>query len=307
MDPTVYQEYGPYFYVPMTQGTSLAVPVTVGCSWDQCLYCDLNHGHHFRIFSLDEIAHKLTLLKAATAHRRHPVGRVVLSGGNPFCLKTDRMLAIIALIRTAFPQVQTISAFARAEDILAKTREELLLLKSHGMDELSIGVESGNDEVLAFHRKGETRADMLEALRRLESCGISYSTYIMLGLGGKRLSKQHALDTASLLSQLDPQVITVVTLVLFPDAPLIGKVRTREFVRLSVRESLEEERLLLEHLMMRQTVFNATHKTNALILKGRLPDHQAALLGKIDQALAASDPHDLSRRERTRWRNWSTE
>ncbi len=307
MDPTIYQEYGPYFYVPMTQGTSLAVPVTVGCSWDHCLYCDLNHGHRFRVFSLDEIQHKITLLKASAAHRRRPVERVVLSGGNPFCLKTDQLLAIIELIRAAFPQVQNISAFARAEDILAKSREEFLLLRNHGMGELSIGVESGNDEVLAFHQKGETRADMLEALRRLESCGISYSTYIMLGLGGKRWSQQHALDTANLLSQLDPQVITVVTLVLFPDAPLISKVRSREFVRLSVRESLLEERLLLEHLTMRRTLFNATHKTNALILKGRLPDHRDVLLAKIDQALTDSTTSELSRNERTRWSNWSTE
>ena len=107
-------------------------------------------------------------------------------------------------------------------------------LKKRGMGELSIGVESGNDEVLAFHQKGVTREDDSQALLKLEECNISYSTYIMLGLGGKRLSREHAIDTASLLSKVNPQVMIVVTLVLFKDAKLVKSVRNKEFVRINV-------------------------------------------------------------------------
>jgi radical SAM superfamily enzyme YgiQ (UPF0313 family) len=125
--------------------------------------------------------------------------------------------------------MKNISSFARADDILRKSKDELLELKKRGMEELSIGVESGNDEVLAFHQKGVTREDNYQALLKLEECNISYSTYIMLGLGGKRLSREHAIDTASLLSKVNPEVMIVVTLVLFKDAKLVKSVRNKEF------------------------------------------------------------------------------
>lgn len=303
----IYQEYGQYFYLPMTQGYSLAVPVTIGCSWDQCLYCDLNHGHAFRSLRLDEIEEKLIALQRLTAGRRRPVRKAVLAGGNPFCLNTQALIEIAELIRAYFPEVRTISSFARADDILGKTVAELTELKRWGFGELSVGVESGNDEILKFHRKGITRQANLQAMKKLESCGITYSAYIMLGLGGKRLSRENALDTASLLSQADPQVIIAVTLVLFKEAKLVELVRSREFVRLNALESILEEKLLLENLTMRNTIFNGTHKTNALILKGRLPQQQRLLLERIDQALEKADGQAMRSMERSKWKNWSLE
>ena len=186
----VYKEYGNNFYVPMTQGYSVAVPVTVGCNWDKCLYCDLNHENKFQFLGLQEINKKLELLKKYYSNRRRPVEKVVLAGGNSFCLDTTILLEIIGLIKAYFPQVKNISSFARTDDILRKSKDELLELKKQGMGELSIGVESGNDEVLAYHQKGVTREDNYQALLKLEECNISYSTYIMLGLGGKRLSRE---------------------------------------------------------------------------------------------------------------------
>ena len=164
---------------------------------------------------------------------------------------------------------------------MRKSKDELLELKKQGMGELSIGVESGNDEVLAYHQKGVKREDNYQALLKLEECNISYSTYIMLGLGGKRLSREHAIDTASLLSKVNPQVMIVVTLVLFKDAKLVKSVRNKEFVRINILDQMREEKILLENLYMKNTIFNGTHKTNAIILKGKLPEHRNLLLDKI--------------------------
>lgn len=285
----IYKEYGNYFYVPMTQGYSVAVPVTVGCSWNKCLYCDLNHDNKFKFLGLQEIGKKLKALKEYYSNRKRPVKKVVMAGGNPFCLDTDTLIEIIGLIKDYFPQVKNISSFARADDILRKSKDELLELKRLGMGELSIGVESGNDEILAFHNKGVTREDNYRALKKLEECNISYSTYIMLGLGGKKLTRENAIDTASLLSMVNPQVIIVVTLVIFKDAKLVEKIRKKEFKRLSVLESIREEKMLLENLHMRNTIFNATHKTNALILKGKLPEQKSLLLDKINRFLKEND------------------
>jgi radical SAM superfamily enzyme YgiQ (UPF0313 family) len=303
----IYKEYGNYFYVPMTQGYSVAVPVTVGCSWNKCLYCDLNHDNKFKFLGLQEIDKKLKALKEYYSNRKRPVKKVVMAGGNPFCLDTDTLIEIIGLIKDYFPQVKNISSFARADDILRKSKDELLELKRLGMGELSIGVESGNDEILAFHNKGVTREDNYRALKKLEECNISYSTYIMLGLGGRKLTKENAIDTASLLSMVNPQVIIVVTLVIFKDAKLVEKIRKKEFERLSVLESIREEKMLLENLHMRNTIFNATHKTNALILKGKLPEQKGLLLDKTNRFLKENDNRTVRNREISRWRNWTVE
>lgn len=303
----IYKEYGNYFYVPMTQGYSVAVPVTVGCSWNKCLYCDLNHDNKFKFLGLQEIDKKLKALKEYYSNRKRPVKKVVMAGGNPFCLDTDTLIEIIRLIKDYFPQVKNISSFARADDILRKSKDELLELKRLGMGELSIGVESGNDEILAFHNKGVTREDNYRALKKLEECNISHSTYIMLGLGGKKLTRENAIDTASLLSMVNPQVIIVVTLVIFKDAKLVEKIRKKEFKRLSVLESIREEKMLLENLHMRNTIFNATHKTNALILKGKLPEQKGLLLDKTNRFLKENDNRTVRNREISRWRNWTVE
>ena len=299
----VYKEYGKYFYVPMTQGYSVAVPVTVGCSWDKCLYCDLNHENRFKFLGLEEINRKLKVLKDYYSNRRRPVEKVVMAGGNPFCLDTDVLIEIIGLIRDYFPQTKNISSFARADDILRKSKGELLELKKLGMGELSIGVESGNDEILAFHNKGITREDNYRALIKLEECNISYSTYIMLGLGGKRLSRENAIDTASLLSKVNPQVIIVVTLVIFKDAKIVKSIRNGEFIRLGILDSIKEEKILLENLHMENTIFNGTHKTNALILKGKLPEQKSLLLDKICKVLEEYDRRTIRNKEMSRWRN----
>jgi len=303
----VYDEYGKYFYIPMTQGYSIAVPVTVGCSWDKCLYCDLNHENKFKFLGLQEIDKKLKALKNYYSNRRRPVEKVVMAGGNPFCLDTNILVEIIGLIKAYFPQVKNISSFARADDILRKSKDELLELKKLGIGELSIGVESGNDEILVFHNKGVTREDNYQALMKLEECNISYSTYIMLGLGGKRLSRENAIDTANFLSKVNPQVIIVVTLVLFKDAKLIKSVRNREFVRLSILDSIKEEKILLENLNMKNTIFNGTHKTNAIILKGKLPEQKSLLLDKINKVLEEYDQKIMKNKETSKWRNWSIE
>lgn len=303
----VYAEYGRYRYLPMTQGYSLAVPVTLGCSWDKCLYCDLNHETPFRFLGLDTIEQKLVALKAHYADRRRPIEKAVLLGGNPFCLDTAVLSDIADRIRVHFPLVKNISSFARADDILRKTKEELVSLRQQGMGELSIGIESGSDEVLAFHHKGLTREDNRQAMAKLEACGISYSAYVMLGLGGKRLSQAHALDTASLLSMASPQIITVVTLVLFPDAGLIEAVRRRDFVRLGLIESIREEKLLLENLDLRDAIFNGTHKTNAVLLKGKLPQQKQQLIDQIRVVLDQADKRAMTARESLKWRSWSLE
>lgn len=303
----IYKEYGPYFYVPMDQAYSVAVPVTIGCSWDKCLYCDLNQHNKFGFFGLKTIEEKLVMLKDYYSSKRNPVKKVVMAGGNPLCLDTKILIEVIGLIKKYFPETESIASFARADDILRKSKEELQILRALGMRELTIGIESGNDEVLAFHNKGVTVEENFNALSRLEQCDIAYSTYIMVGLGGRELSKKNAIDTGMFISKFNPRVIIVVTLVLFKNARLVEKLRSKEFIRLRPLEAIYEEKLLLENLNVTNSIFNGSHKTNSLILKGKLPEHKELLLKRINKVLERYNGEDIKHNEMRKWQKWSVE
>lgn len=300
----IYREYGFYYYVPMAEAYTVQVPVTVSCSYGKCLFCDLNQGMKFRELPLDEISGHVKNLRLINEGRKS--SRFLLAGGNPFVLKTEKLLQISDIIRENFPECSYISAFSRADDITRKTPEELKALKTAGYDRLCIGIESGSDEVLKFQNKGVTRSGNLQAMKMLEDADIKYSVYIMLGLGGQDMSAAHVNETASLLNMASPFELTVVTLVLFKGAELIERVKSHEFHRMHPLDALKEGRKLLSMLEI-PTIWDATHKTNIFPLKGKIPEHKDKLLKRIDDVISEIESTDLKQYELKRWRKWGTE
>ena len=215
-------------------------------------------------------------------------------------------MTIAERVRTVFPACEYIACFARADDVLRKTAEELDALRRAGFDRLCLGVESGSDRVLRYQEKGVGRAENAAAMSALDAAGMRYSAYVMLGLGGRDLSDEHIKETASLLNAAHPFELTVVTLVLFKGARLVEKVRAHEFQRMTSLETLREGRELLSQLTL-STVWNATHKTNLFPIKGKLPEHKDLLLRRIDAALEEMSHGDLKQFELHRWQNWGTE
>ncbi|NLL37509.1 MAG: radical SAM protein [Fretibacterium sp.] len=302
----LYGEYGPFYYVPMAESRSVQLPVTVGCRYGSCLFCDLNQGMAYRELSLDEISRNVEWLRFIHQRDRRPVQRFLLAGGNPFSLPSEKLLRISELLRNAFPECEYLSCFSRADDVLAKSEEELHELRMAGFDRLCLGIESGSDRVLRLQRKGVGRSENAAAMSALDAAGMSYSVYIMLGLGGRELSEEHINETASLLNGAHPFELTVVTLVLFKGADLVKLVREGKFKRLRPMESLEEGRRLLSLLRI-PTVYDGTHKTNAYPVKGHLPTHREHLLRRLDEAIRRLSEGGLERREARRWRNWFSE
>lgn len=281
----VYSVYDDKIYVPMPESRDLFLPVTVGCTYNKCLYCGLNKNISFKKLNLNEIEENLEKLKYINKNNRRKIDKVVLLGGNPFVLKTKFLVEISNLIFKYFPHVEYISSFTRADDILRKTQKELMLLRENKYNNLSIGVESGSDVVLELQKKGVSSKDNLKAMKKLQEASIDYSTYIMLGLGGIKYSKLNAEETAKLLNKVRPFEIIVVNLVYFPNAPLLELVRSKEFKRLSPIQSLEEEYLLLSNLKIDNTIFNGTHKNNIIPIKGRLQEHKKILLKEISNSI----------------------
>ncbi|MBQ7560353.1 MAG: radical SAM protein [Synergistaceae bacterium] len=302
----IYGEYGFYYYVPMAEAYTIQIPVTISCSYNKCLYCDLNQGKKFRELSLDEIESNIKKLRYIHEQKINSAKRFLLAGGNPFVLSPDKLLKIAGIIKSHFPELEYISAFARADDITRKTQDELKILHDSGFDRLCIGIESGSDEVLNFHNKGVTSAQNLQAMQMLDEANIKYSCYIMLGLGGLDMSESHISGTINLLNQANPFQLTVVTLVLFKGAGLVEKVRSHEFHRMPPFEALKEGRGILSQLNI-STIWDATHKTNLFPIKGRIPTHKEKLLARIDSAINEIESGNLKQYELKRWANWSIE
>ena len=297
--------YPIYMYTPMPEMHNVMVPVTSGCSYQKCLYCDLNFRQKFHIFKLAEIEDYLRKEKIKYDKMRRSPKKFTLLEGNPLCVKASFLENVFAMIHKYF-EVEYISMFARATDVLRKTDEELLRLKAMGMDRLCLGLESGSDEVLRFHKKGHSVNDSIRACKKLERLGISYSVYIMLGLGGKELTMAHRKGTAKLLNEIKPFEIVFVTTVIFKRAPLKDLVRAKEFTRLPIKDVLAEEIYILESLE-NSTVIKATHKTNPLPLLAKFPEGKDDMLRKLKEYRDNNSEKELRRNEMKKWTVWSKE
>lgn len=297
--------YPIYMYTPMPEMHNVMVPVTSGCSYQKCLYCDLNFRQKFYVFKLAEIEDYLRKEKIKYDKMRRSPKKFTLLEGNPLCVKASYLENVFALIHKYF-EVEYISMFARATDVLRKTDEELLRLKAMGMDRLCLGLESGSDEVLSFHKKGHSVSDSLRACKKLERLGISYSVYIMLGLGGKEMTMAHREGTAKLLNEINPFEIVFVTTVIFKRAPLKDLVRAKEFTRLPIKDVLAEEIYILQNLE-NSTVIKATHKTNPLPLLAKFPEGKKDMIRKLKEYRDNNSEKELRRNEMRKWTVWDKE
>lgn len=297
--------YPIYMYTPMPEMHNVMVPLTSGCSYQKCLYCDLNFRQKFHVFKLAEIEDYLRKEKIKYDKMRRSPKKFTLLEGNPLCVKASFLENVFAMIHKYF-EVDYISMFARATDVLRKTDEELLRLKAMGMDRLCLGLESGSDEVLSFHKKGHSVSDSIRACKKLERLGISYSVYIMLGLGGKEMTLAHREGTAKLLNEIKPFEIVFVTTVIFKRAPLKDLVRAKEFTRLAIKDVLAEEIYILESLE-NSTVIKATHKTNPLPLLAKFPEGKEDMLRKLKEYRDGNTEKELRKNEMRKWQVWSKE
>lgn len=297
--------YPKYMYTPMPEMHNEMVPVTAGCSFKKCIYCDLNYKQKFHIFKLDEVENFLIERKTELQKTNRLPKRFTLLEGNPLCVSTDHLISVFKLIHKYF-EVEYISMFARATDVLRKSDEELLKLKELGMDRLCLGLESGSDEVLEFHKKGHTAHDSILATRKLDRLGIKYSTYFMLGLGGENMTMSHRCETAKLLNEIHPFEVVFVTTVIFKRAPLKDYVRNKSFIRMSVKEILEEEIYIIENLNM-DTIIKATHKTNPIPLQAKFPEGKEIFLRKLRDYYDSNDEKSLVKNEMKKWKIWDKE
>ena len=268
---------------PPSEARSLILQVTNGCSWNQCTFCEMytQPQKKFRPKPQEKIEQEL----ATVAGSGFPVRRVFLADGDAMTLSFRRLKLIMEAVRRYLPDVQRISSYCLPRNLKNKSVDELAELNELGLRLFYVGCESGDDLVLERVNKGENFASSLAALNKIKAAGSDSSVMILNGMGGRKYSEQHAINSARLMNEAQPEFLSTLV-VSFPT----GTERYQagfdgEFEALDQRELFQEMFVLLDTLDLEKTVFRSDHASNYLVLKGTLNRDKSRLLDTVRSAL----------------------
>ena len=273
--------YNQPVFRPPAEANSLIIQATIGCSWNKCTFCEMYKMKKFRIRTFNELQEEIQILaKAFTGVRR-----VFIADGNAFVLSFNKLMQIINEINSNFNLLQRISAYALPSDIIAKTDDELIKLKKAGLRLLYIGIETGDDELLKIVNKGETYQSTIEGICKAHKAGIDTSIMIINGLGGKYYSKQHALNSAKIINEINPKYLSVLTLS-FPlgEKHYVSQFQS-DYAPMSIVDLIQELKLFIEELNIEKSIFRTDHISNTVILKGVLSKNKQEMLAVLDKAM----------------------
>ncbi|MDG1751972.1 MAG: radical SAM protein [Thalassotalea sp.] len=282
---------------PPSEWKSLILQVTNGCSWNRCTFCEMytSDSKKFKPKKLELIEQEiLSVVKSGML-----VGRVFLADGDALMLPFNRLKEILLLIKKYLPTVTRVSSYCLPRNLTNKTVEQLTELRELGLKLVYVGCESGDDEVLALIEKGETYASSLVALNKIKQSGMKSSVMILNGLGGPELSKQHAINSARLMNEAQPDYLSTLV-VSFP----LGKERFAQrftesnrqpFRLLNQLELFHEMKILLSELELAKTIFRSDHASNYLVLKGILGQDKTQLLNLVNEAI--EKPNNVALRQ----------
>ena len=271
----------PPVFRPPSEAFSLILQLTIGCRHNACTFCVSFRSKKFRIKSWEEVQKDIN----HCAQEMVNVRRVFLADGDALAAPAPLIIQTAEHLYNKFPGLERVSMYAGPIDILAKTPAELRDIRNSGVSLLYMGLESGNEEILKAVCKGVTPTQMVEAGRKAIEAGFELSVTIINGLGGTVLWREHATDTAKVLSSIDPNYAGILTLMVVRNTPLYRKVQRGEFVVPNIIDMFKELKLLLENVNLTQCVFRANHASNYLPLSGTLNRDRDKIIALLDKAV----------------------
>ena len=316
---------------PPSEAESLLIRVTRNCSWNRCKFCHIYKGKRFELRSVEEIKQEILTVKAiqdklkgisrqagygggvqevAAAILNSPPNETYfnvalwlyhggtsafLQDANTLIMRTNELVEVIKFLKQTLPSITRITSYGRSKTAAKKRLEELIELREAGLTRLHIGLESGYDPLLEYMDKGVTAADHIAGGKKIVASGISLCEYVLLGLGGEKMWREHATETARVLNEIDADFIRVRTLTITQGMPLYDEVKNGNFVRATDEGIVEEEKLLLEHLDC-HSYFVSDHITNLLQeIEGQLPQDKEKMLATIArfQSLSPEERHNF--------------
>lgn len=275
-------------YRPPSEANSLIIQATLGCNHNRCTFCGSYLEKPFTIRSIEEIREDLK-----DASRMGPVTRVFLADGDALCIPQRRLVEILRSVIEFFPSVERIGIYANAKNILRKSLEDLKLLRSLRLGIIYLGVETGDRDLLEKIRKGATYEQMVEAGRRVKDAGILLSVTVLLGIGGVDGSPRHARETARILTDLDPDYVGALSVILVPGTDLHKDHIEGRFTLPDPFELIEELKIMVEESSFTHCVFRSNHASNYLPVKATLPQDKEEIVLAIDRVLQSADSRKL--------------
>ena len=270
-------------YRPPSEARSLIIQVTIGCSHNTCTFCHMYTGKQFRIRKREEI---LADLEECSREYGKYVRRVFFADGDALIVKTPLLLELLAYVKDHFPNVERVTAYGTASDVLRKSEEELKALARAGLEMVYLGAEPGDDEILVQIKKGQTAAELIEAGRKLKRCGIKTSVTLISGLGGPEGMEKHALGSARLINEMNPEYAAILSLQLRADSPMAQEVIRGERKLLTADQTVEETEIFLNAIDSPGTVFRSNHASNYVSLAGVFNDDIPEMLEQLEDAKA---------------------
>ena len=264
-------------YRPPFEARSLLLQVTAGCSHNQCSFCTMYRDVPFAVETMEQIEKDLREAREYVPN----ITRVFLENGDPFCLSADKLSAIAIKIHEYLPKVETIAMYASIKNIVEKTDEELSLLRSLGINELNIGVESGLDTALKRMNKGYTAEQALHELKRLNAAGMDFGANIIFGCAGEGGSEENAKATARLINETKPYLIFTGTIHADAGCPLFNEMKSGLFRENTFGEYLDEEEQFLSLLDLDGCYYFGLHPSNLVQMHGYLSRDKQRMLNAV--------------------------
>ena len=268
---------------PPSEANSLIIQVTNGCSYNKCTFCDMYTASQkkFKPTAIEDIE---KFLQEAQPYQ-HQIRRIFLADGDAMTLSIRRLTEILTLIRQYLPNIQRVSSYCLPRNLKNKSIEDLAVLKALGLSLMYVGCESGDDTVLEKIQKGETYQTSLDALQKIKAAGMKNSVMILNGMGGKEYSEQHAINSAKLMNEAQPEYLSTLVVSFPMGMDKVQKGFDHKYEMLEQQDLFKEIRLLLGNLELKSTIFRSDHASNYLVLKGVLGKDKAALLQQVDDAI----------------------
>ena len=279
-------KYEGMIFRPPSEAESLILQVTVGCSYNRCTFCGAYQGKSFRVKSFEEVKEDIDEVSSYGSQIR----KVFLADGDALIIPQKGLVRILTSLREKLKGLERVGIYANAKDILRKDADELKELRELGLGILYLGLESGNPEVLKRIKKNATVDQLIQAGRRVKKSGILLSVTVILGIGGVQGSQAHAVETGKVLSEMDPDFVGALSLMIVPGTPIEREIEAGELVLPTPYGLIQELETMIQHCHFTRCFFASNHASNYLPLRIRIPEEKEEALKRIREVLRRKDP-----------------
>lgn len=279
-------QYEGSIWRPPSEARSLILQATVGCSHNACIFCVSYKQKQYKIRGAKGVQSDLESLPDSYKQK---VRRVFLADGNALAIPTNDLIETLHVLKSELPRLERVGVYGYAKDVRDKSVDDLIKIKDAGLGIVYLGLETGDDDLLRWSRKGVDSEENIKACKKIRDAGIPLSLTIILGLGGLENSVRHAQATAKVLNEIDPEYVGALTLMTPPGTRIDEMVKSAEFLPMRPMEILNELKILVEGLELSNCVFRTNHASNYLPIGGTLNVDKEIILKVLSDTLNSED------------------